>query len=85
MKRIPLILLIALLVGASAWMVYALDPPHSLTNPANPCRECHKPHNAEGGAITILAGNANLCESCHYTGYPGMTKPFYENDQALPG
>ncbi|MBI3000118.1 MAG: hypothetical protein HYY46_16950 [Deltaproteobacteria bacterium] len=84
MRRITLILLIVLLVGAFAWMVYALDPPHNFTNTID-CSSCHTAHKAAGGAITITAGNANLCQSCHTDGGLATGKPFAEADQALPG
>lgn len=72
----------ALVVAGFAGLVYALDPPHDVTNTIN-CSTCHTTHSAPGGAITKVAGNANLCQSCHVTGGLATGKPFAEADQAF--
>lgn len=82
MKRVVVPLGI-LLVVAFAWTVYALDPPHDATNSID-CSACHTVHKAEGGAITKVAGNANLCQTCHRIGGLASAKPFVETDQAFP-
>ncbi len=58
----------------------AIDPPHT-----NDCFACHMTHNAPGGAITNVAGNPNLCMSCHTAGGLAAAYPFADVDQALPG
>lgn len=77
--------LAGVLALANAFSLHATDPPHHF--PAaikGPCTECHKLHSAPGGTITAVAGNANLCQSCHVTGGQASAKPFATNDQALP-
>lgn len=59
----------------------AIDPPH-LTNDV--CGVCHIPHNAPGGTITAVAGNANLCMSCHTVGGTASSNAFSTANQALP-
>jgi len=49
------------LLPVAAW---ALDPPHDISNSIN-CINCHTPHGAAGGRITLEAGNPNLCMTCH--------------------
>lgn len=72
------------LVLLSSSSVLALDPPHDATN-AIECSSCHTPHTAPGGAITTVAGNSNLCLSCHAPGGPAAAKAFNDVDQAFPG
>jgi len=76
---------------AFAFSAYALDPPHnysanliSCTDGSGGQRGCHNVHDAPGGAITKIAGNANLCISCHNVGGIASNKPFADGDQALP-
>jgi len=57
----------------------AMDPPHVTNN----CASCHITHNSLGNNLTAVAGNANLCESCHMSGGSASTLPFSESDQAL--
>ncbi|MBI5386648.1 MAG: hypothetical protein HZA90_18410 [Verrucomicrobia bacterium] len=59
----------------------ALDPPHS---GSQQCASCHIAHNAPGGTLTTVAGNANLCISCHSPGGRASGFPFASSDQALP-
>ena len=61
--------------------VCAVDPPH-LT--ADNCAACHQPHQSLGGDLTSVAGNANLCLSCHQPGGTAATTPFVNGDAALP-
>jgi len=63
---------------------FALDPPHDFSNSID-CGNCHLPHGAAGGAITAVAGNPNLCMSCHTPGGLATARPFNDGDQALPG
>jgi len=62
----------------------ALDPPHASIRSID-CASCHITHNAPGGAITTIAGNANLCLSCHTPGGQASAKSLAPADQALPG
>lgn len=89
-RGLPFLLLAAALAAGAVVAVpavVALDPPHdeSLTDPPDPCANCHMLHQAVGGAITRASGNANLCLDCHSAGKSGEGKPFVDADQALPG
>ncbi len=67
----------ALLFGAPA---RAVDPPH-LTAAA--CASCHMAHLNAGLDLTTVAGNANLCLSCHAPGGSASSRAFVSGDQAL--
>ncbi len=85
MSRGASLLLLAALGGFAAAPLFALDPPHHF--PAaikGPCNECHKLHKAPGGVLTSVAGNANLCLSCHVAGGQAAAKALADSDQALP-
>ncbi|HVN84677.1 MAG TPA: hypothetical protein VMW17_07520 [Candidatus Binatia bacterium] len=71
-----------LVVTASA--ASAVDPPHDPSRSVN-CANCHITHHAAGGAITTVAGNANLCMSCHTIGGSASSLPFADTDEAIPG
>lgn len=78
MKRFPMMILTA----ALSWAVArAVDPPHDT---AALCASCHMPHQSPGGALTTVAGNANLCISCHQSGGTASASPFANADQASP-
>ncbi|MBI3185631.1 MAG: hypothetical protein HYZ28_26125 [Myxococcales bacterium] len=71
---------------------WAMDPPHwAGTELDFSCKSCHTFHNAPGMTLTSVAGNANLCQSCHVnrpgadagTGIFGF--PWTSGDQAVPG
>jgi predicted CXXCH cytochrome family protein len=62
----------------------ALDPPHDTSRGIN-CPSCHVTHHAPGGAITKVAGNPNLCMSCHSSGGLASAMPFADADEAIPG
>ncbi|HLP76571.1 MAG TPA: hypothetical protein VK327_06575 [Candidatus Paceibacterota bacterium] len=64
--------------AASAW---AIDPPHKTVNM---CGDCHMPHLGSGATLTSVAGNGNLCMSCHTIGGTASSHPFVSADQALP-
>ena len=65
---------------------FATDPPHDVsTAPAISCPSCHTLHKSEGGHITSVSGNANLCESCHSSRGPAFGFPWVSSDQAVPG
>jgi len=66
--------------GASS----ALDPPHDVSQGIS-CANCHITHHAAAGAITTVAGNPNLCMSCHSAAGVAAGKPFADADQAIPG
>jgi len=63
--------------------VLALDPPHSVSN-SIACASCHIAHHAAAGDRRTVAGNANLCLSCHIPGGPASAKSHLDSDQALP-
>ncbi|BDG07395.1 cytochrome c3 family protein [Anaeromyxobacter paludicola] len=65
----------------------ALDAPHdATTTPAVGCTSCHVAHDAPGGSLTGVAGNANLCFSCHNSGIGArLGFPWVPGDQAVPG
>lgn len=66
-----------------AGVASASDPPHdSSSSPAITCISCHSLHRAQGGAITTVVGNANLCMSCHLS-VPNFAWP--AESQAQPG
>ena len=66
--------------------VWAVDPPHSgPKTPQDFCRACHVVHGAPGASLTSVAGNANLCISCHTIGGTASNKPFSGTMQAVPG
>ncbi|MBI5676859.1 MAG: cytochrome c3 family protein, partial [Nitrospirae bacterium] len=45
------------------------------------CSSCHTTHNAAGPSLTTVAGNANLCMSCHFSGGIAGEKPFLTSMQ----
>ena len=47
--------------------IYALDPPHDITEIID-CLTCHITHELPDATIGTAAGNANLCLSCHLAG-----------------
>jgi predicted CXXCH cytochrome family protein len=57
----------ALTVSLVASVALASDPPHDLSaTPAITCDSCHTLHvNGVGARLTNVAGNYNLCKSCH--------------------
>lgn len=71
---------LALATLAGATRVAAIDPPHAFTNV---CAACHTAHAGPGGALTLVAGNANLCMSCHAVGGQASTNAFSASDQAF--
>ncbi len=73
--------LLLVAAGGLGVSVFAIDPPHDT---AAYCASCHVPHTSLGGDLTSVAGNANLCISCHQPGGPASTTPFANGDQALP-
>lgn len=82
-RRIAVLTLAA--AALAAGVLRAADPPHAFpAAPKGSCIECHKLHTAPGGTITKVAGNANLCLSCHVSGGQAGAKPFATADQALP-
>ncbi len=84
MMSIRNILFTLLAMFAVADPALALDPPHDSSNSIE-CLNCHNLHNSLGDALTSVAGNANLCQSCHVTGGTATGKPFADADQARPG
>ncbi len=49
------------------------------------CVSCHVTHNSPGTQLSNVAGNANLCMSCHNPAGMAAAKPFSEADKARPG
>jgi predicted CXXCH cytochrome family protein len=82
-RALPLLALALALPRAAA-----ADEPHGKAlDPAVSCTSCHTMHNAPGVSLTSVAGNFNVCASCH--NQPGVGAafgfPWYSQDQALPG
>lgn len=61
--------------------VGGIDAPHA-TDAG--CASCHVVHAAPGADLTTVAGDANLCMSCHVVGGVASAKAFVAADQALP-
>jgi len=66
--------------SASTLAVSAMVP-----NPHNTCSQCHITHTGAGGGLTNVAGNANLCISCHNPAGAASASPFANTDKAIPG
>ncbi len=49
------------------------------------CLSCHMLHESKGAQLTNVAGNANLCMSCHNPTGRASAKPFTNADRAIPG
>ena len=83
MKTRWLRLAIALLLGLPG-AALAVDAPHDASYTSGSCLECHKLHNATGGALTNRPTMAALCQSCHsQTGRPPRVN-WSNTDQAVP-
>ncbi|MCF6342564.1 MAG: cytochrome c3 family protein, partial [Bacteroidales bacterium] len=54
-------------------------------NNSIPCLTCHVLNNAPGDQLTAIAGNANLCMSCHNPAGMASNTPFTNADRAEPG
>lgn len=65
-----------------AGVMFAIDPPHDSDTPF--CGDCHAVHHASGVTLTSVAGNANLCLSCHVAGGKASRQAFLNSDQAQP-
>ncbi len=61
----------------------ASDPPHDGSKNIQ-CLSCHQTHNAPGTTLTAVAGNVNLCLSCHMPGGLASAKALVAGNQALP-
>ncbi len=83
--------MLAVVALALPLVARATEAPHNLSNPyeATNCVACHMLHNAPGGTLTAVAGNPNLCQSCHSPvgvgGPSGHGFPWTNGDQATPG
>jgi len=73
-------LLILLLTLRFPWLVFAVDPPH----PATDCSACHIVHHAPGTSLNTVAGNPNLCQSCHVSGGQASAKALPNSFEAMP-
>jgi len=73
--------LLIVAAGVSGIPASAIDPPHVTTAL---CTSCHMAHLNPGGDLSTVAGNGNLCISCHQPGGTASTTPFANADQALP-
>lgn len=62
--------------------VLAVDPPHF--DGPDWCASCHIQHVGLGDPLTSVAGNANLCQSCHQPGGIASEKALPNAAQALP-
>ena len=78
MKRLSIVLIAACVAWLAPTSALASDPPHVV------CSACHMTHEAPGATLTAVAGNANLCISCHMPGGSASARPFSPNDQAYP-
>lgn len=76
-------ILLAAALASAAPDALALDGPHDQSE-AISCKQCHIAHGAPGGALTSVAGNANLCDSCHKS-QTGYGFPWSTDHQAVPG
>lgn len=68
---------------AFAAAAFAGDEPHWLTYGTN-CSSCHAGHKAAGSNLTAVAGNANLCLSCHNLGGAASNYPMERMIKADP-
>ena len=76
------LLLAGLLLPPLPWVAQATDPPH--TDGEN-CSTCHLMHHGLGTPyLNVVAGNANLCQSCHVAGGSASAKALLNADQAAP-
>lgn len=78
----PLLLAFALL--SSVAVLRASDPPHAGGAGNIQCLSCHKVHGAPGVTLTTVAGNVNLCLSCHMSGGLATNKALNTADQVVP-
>ncbi len=83
MKPFRILLLGLGLLSVSAGL-RASDPPHAGGAGNVQCVSCHKLHGAPGGTLTTVAGNSNLCLSCHMSGGLATNKALAVADQAVP-
>ena len=81
-RLVPILFAVSILVIGCP-TAFAIDPPHDDAGSSD-CSLCHTFHNAQGGALTLYAGNANVCQSCQVSGGPAATLPLVETDQAFP-
>lgn len=74
-----IVMLIGLSLLAFVGSVSAADAPHysSLVG----CSSCHTLHNAAGPSLTTIAGDSNLCLSCHFSGGIAGKKHFLTSMQ----
>lgn len=75
--------LVALVFGCVG-VARALDPPHDASRSID-CSNCHLTHHAVDAGIAKVAGNPNLCMSCHSVGGMAATMPYSNSDEAIPG
>lgn len=66
-------------VSPSFAITVAVCPPH------NSCNGCHITHTTPGAQLTLVAGNANLCMSCHNPAGVASSSPFADIMRAVPG
>jgi len=64
---------LAALGATFTFLARAGDDPHGSTFTVG-CTSCHASHKAAGGDLTSVAGNDNLCASCH--NLSGLASPF---------
>ncbi|HEY5762712.1 MAG TPA: cytochrome c3 family protein [Rhodocyclaceae bacterium] len=82
MSRLASLFAAALLAGATM-QALALDPPHDASRNIQ-CITCHMLHGSPGGTLNRVAGNANVCLSCHVPTGQAAARPFAAAGQALP-
>lgn len=87
-RSVPLHAAAALSAVAAALLVppaRASDPPHWANSSGltiDCSTGCHQPHTALGNQLTSLAGNANVCQSCHVGTGSASTLPVNTSDKA---
>lgn len=82
MRTAGLTIALAVSIGVAV-AAFAGDEPHWLTYGTN-CASCHAGHKAAGSNLTVVAGNANLCLSCHNLGGAALNYPLERMVKADP-
>lgn len=84
----PALLTLGLILGLLR-LATAQDPPHwaSVSLNIDCTSQCHIPHQAQGGALSQSASNANLCQQCHNPNpaAPAQDLPISNADSAVRG
>lgn len=78
-------LLASILCALAPAGALAIDSPHDASFTTGSCKGCHLVHGAPGASLTSVAGNPNLCASCHSQAGVGarLGFPWVSKDQAI--